>query len=95
LRLFAGKSNQLVGADITVCRQRAFFQHFVCGMVLQARDEIDSLVGPLSEKCVVVVAAIHHDDRAGVEREGGGHLHIAAPGFGDQHVAWQVVVVVE
>ena len=33
-------------------------------------------------------------NRTGVEREGVGHLHIAASGLGDQHVAWQVIIVV-
>ena len=33
-------------------------------------------------------------NRTGVERESVGHLHIAASGLGDQHVAWQVIIVV-
>ena len=92
---FAGEANQLVGPDITAFWNGAFFQHFVRGVVFEPRDEIDFPVAPLAEQGVVVIATIHRDDGAGVERKSIGHLHIAAPGFGDQNVGRQVVVVVQ
>src|ERR1039457_786924 len=46
-------------------------------------------------RSVVVIPAIHRHDRAGIESEGVGHLYITALGFGDQHVARQVIVVVQ
>src|ERR1039458_998011 len=54
-----------------------------------------SSVVHLKEQSVVVIPAIHRHDGAGVESEGVGHLDITASGFGDQHVARQVIVVVQ
>src|SRR5580658_6344948 len=84
LSFLAGESNQLVRQDVTVFRNNAFFHYFVGGIVLQARNEVDFLGGPLAKLRVVVITAVNCDDGAGVEGEGGGRLYIAALGFGDQ-----------
>src|SRR5258708_3779232 len=55
----------------------------------------DFLGGPPAEQPVVVIPAIHRHDGTGVESEGVGHLYITSLGFGDQHVARQVIVVVQ
>ena len=44
---------------------------------------------------VVAIPAVHRHDGAEVEREGGAQFYVAAVGFGDQHVARQVVAVVQ
>ena len=67
----------------------------VSGIVLEPCDEINFLGCPIAEQFVVVITAIHHDDGAGVERKGIGHFHVATPGFGDQDVARQIIVVVQ
>src|SRR3954451_3148999 len=61
----------------------------------QARDKVDFLGGPLAEQRIVVISAIHHHDGAGIEGEGASHLDVAAAGLGDQHVARQIIVVVQ
>ena len=91
----AGEANQLVGANAAALWNGTLLGHFVRRILLQAGDKVDFRSGPLTEQRVVVIAAIHSRDGAGVERKGFGHLHIAALGFGDQHVTRQVVVVVQ
>src|ERR1035437_7619374 len=95
LSLDASKADQLVRENVAVLRNRARLHHFVRRVLLQTCDKVDFLSGPLAEQRVVVIPAIHRHDGTGVESEGVGHLHITAFGFGDQHVARQVIVVVQ
>ena len=62
---------------------------------LQAGDKVNLRQCSTGEQCVVDIAAIDRHDRAGVQSEGIGHLDVTAFGFGDQHVARQVIVVVQ
>src|ERR1035437_3812852 len=95
LSLDASEPDQLVRENVAVLRDHTLLHHFVRRILLQACDKVDFLGGPLEEQPVVVIPAIHRHDRAGVESEGVGYLYITALGFGDQHVARQVIVVVQ
>ena len=73
----------------------AFLDHLEGGVVLQTGDEEDPGHAPAGEQGVVDIAAIDGHNRAGIQVEGIGQLHVAAFGFGEQHVGGQVVVMVE
>src|ERR1019366_4777231 len=45
LRLWAREANHLIGPNITVCRNGAFFQHFERSIVREPGDEMDFPVG--------------------------------------------------
>src|SRR4051794_35701337 len=91
----ADESDQVVGPDIPVLRNGTLRRYLVSGILLQTGDEIDFLGGPLAKQRVIVIAAIHHHDGAGIQREDASHLDVAASGLSDQHIARQVIVVVE
>jgi len=95
LSLDASEADQLVRPNVAVLRNHTLLYHLVHRIFLQACDKVDFLCGPLAEQPVVAVSAIHGDDGAGVEGEGVGHLDITAFGFGDEHVARQVIIVVQ
>ena len=95
LSFVAGELNQFAGECIAVFRNGSFCQHFVRGVVVMARHKADFPFGPPCEQRVVVVAPIHRNDGAGVERKGIGQLHVAAAGFGNQDLGGEVVVVIQ
>jgi hypothetical protein len=72
--LDAGEPDQLIGENVALTRNCELLHHFLRRILLQVRDKIDFLGDPLEEQPVVVVSAIHCYNRAGVEREGVGHL---------------------
>src|SRR3954452_1177263 len=95
LSFSASELNQLIGPDIPVRRHGSLVQNFISRVVFQPGDEENLPLRPSGEQGVVVVAAIHCHNRARVEGKGIGQFHVAAPGFGNQHVAGHVVVMIE
>jgi hypothetical protein len=87
--------DDLVGAVVAILRDREFGLDGKGGVVFQAGNEEDAGQGPAAEQGVVGIAAIHGHDGTGIEGEGIGQFDIAPLGFREQHVSWQVIVMVE
>ena len=51
--------------------------------------------GPAAKQRVVIVAAVHGNDGAGIQREGIGQFDISAFGLGEHHVGGHIIVVIE
>jgi len=91
----AGKADELVGKDVAILRDLAFLGDLKSGALFQTGDEEDLGHAPATEQGVIDVGAIHGHNRAGVQDEGIGQSDVAAPGFGEQYVGGQVIVMVQ
>jgi hypothetical protein len=69
LRPCASKPDDLIGANVAIQWRREFRYDGEGSIVLEASDEENPGQGPAAEKSVILVAAIHGDDRARVQRE--------------------------
>ena len=64
----AGEADDFVGQDVAVARNGPPFDDLVDGVVFHAGDEEDALGDPRGELLVVVVGAVHDDDRPAASR---------------------------
>jgi hypothetical protein len=67
----------LIGEDVAVRRELAFLDRLEGGVVLQTGDEEDPGHTPAGEQGVVDIAAVDSHNRASVQAERIGHLHVA------------------
>lgn len=83
------------GQDVPVLGNGLLLDDGVGGALLNPGHEEDAFRSPALEEGIVVVAAIHDDDRAGAQRDPSGGPYVAAPGLGHQDVLGKVVVVAQ
>ena len=65
----ARQADDLVAEDVPILRDFSPFDDFVLGAFFHAGDEVDAVGSPLAKLGVVVVRAVHHDDRTPIELE--------------------------
>ncbi len=84
-----------VSEDVGVFPDGEFFDVVPAGVAFEPCDEADSLRCPLRKHLVVVVAAIHDDERAFGEWKLLGNGDVGNVAFGDDGVVREVAVMVE
>jgi len=78
-----------------IAAYRSILNHLEGGIILQACDEIDALIGQLDKPFVIDIAPIQNHDRASFKSESPGHFDIAGLSIGNHGKRRQVAVMVQ
>src|ERR1017187_8815162 len=91
----SGKADDLVAYHVAVLRNLQFFLHFVNGLVLHPRHEVNFLRRQFPEPLVIVVPAVDRQDRARLESQRPRHLDLASLALGHHRERRQIAIVVQ
>src|SRR5207249_4231528 len=87
--------DELVAANVSVLRHRTFFDDFDAEIMTEPSDEKHTLSDPFGPQVVIDVGAIHHNDRATLDRQQMCRLDIAVKGAGEVDKPRHIVVMVQ